>query len=182
MKKTLFTKQALIFLFGLFLITSCSQKRTIKISYQMEDVKEYPPSYQLSIWLEKPDGTFVKTLFVSEYLAYGGYLEYGICPTWSKKAGWDKVEKEEFDAVSGATPDTGDVKLEKEYSIDQIPDGEYLLFIQVHLKEDLNDTYKGKVDIKSSEETHAQIKPFKISRIKDGKQKGIISNIEVVVK
>ena len=181
MKKINLIWQVLALIIGLFLITSCTHKKTIKISYQMEDVKEYIPSYQLSVWLEKPDGNFVKTLFVSEYLAYGGYLEYGICPSWSKNASWDKVTKEELDAVSGATPEPGDVKFKSEFSIDQIPDGEYLLFIQVHLKEDLNDTYKGNVKLIAGKETVAKIKPYKIKRIKNAEQKGILSSIELKI-
>ena len=181
MKKTIYTNQALIFLLGLFLITSCAHKRTIEISYQMEDVKEFTPSYQLSIWLEKTDGTFVKTLFVSDYLAYGGYLEYGICPSWSKKANWDKTTKEELDAVSGATPDPGDVNLVVECSIDQIPDGEYNLFIQVHLKENLNDTYKGKVNFLSGKEMQVQLKPYKTRKIENEEQKGVVSNIKAMI-
>ncbi len=35
------------------------------------------------LWLKKPDGTFAKTLFVSEYLSYGGYNHPEICPDWS---------------------------------------------------------------------------------------------------
>jgi hypothetical protein len=181
MKKQFFRRQVLILIIGLFIITSFTNEKTIKISYQMEDVKEYVPSYQLCIWLEKPDGTFVKSLFVSEWLAYGGYLDYGVCPSWTENASWDKVTKEEFDAVSGATPDVGNVKLELENSINNVPDGEYLLSIQIHLKEDLNDTYKGKVNLKAGKKIDIQLKPYKIQRIKDGKQKGIISNIEVTI-
>lgn len=181
MNKTIVIRQLLALVIGLFLITSCTHKKTIKISYQMEDLQEYVPSYQLSIWLEKPDGTFIKTLFVSEYLAYGGYLEYGICPSWSKKANWDKVTKEESDAVTGATPKVGNVDLELENSIDNVPDGEYLLYLQVHLKEDLNDTYKGKINLKTGNETDIQLKPYKIQRIKDGNPKEILSNIQVAI-
>ena len=180
MRKIYFTRLILILTPVLFIFNSCTQERTFTISYQMEDVKEYIPSYQLSIWIEKPDGTFVKTLFVSDYLAYGGYLEYGICPSWSKKANWDKVTKEELDAVSGATPEPGNVKLEKKFTVDKIPDGEYILFIQVHLQEDLNDTYKGKVKI-SGKESEAQIKPYKIKRLVNGKPKGILSNMKIVI-
>lgn len=180
MKKNLFVKLLLILL-GVFIITACTREREITVLYQMQDVKEIIPSYQLSIWIEKPDGTFVKTLFVSEYLAYGGYLEYGICPSWSKKAHWDKVTQEELDAVSGATPMPGDVKLEIKFNSDKVPDGEYQLFIQVHLTSDQNDTYKGKVKFLSGKKTVAKIEPYKIKKIKNGDEKGILSNIEVTI-
>lgn len=182
MKKNLLMRRVLIFILGLFILASCSNKRTFTISYQMEDVKEYTPSYQLTIWLEKTDGTFVKTLFVSDYLAYGGYLEYGICPSWSKKAGWGMVTKEELDAVSGATPESGDVKMKLKFSSDEIPDGEYQLFVQVHLQGNLNETYKGEVKLISGKEINIQMKQYKIKGIENGGQKTIISDIEATIK
>lgn len=179
MKKEFGVRLLLIFLTGVFVISACTRGRNITVSYQMKDVKENTPSYQLSVWLEKPDGTFVKTLFVSEYLAYGGYLEYGVCPSWSKKAHWNNVTQEEFDAVTGATPKPGDVKLKIELSPDRVPDGEYRLYIQVHLTGDLNDTYRGKVKFIAGQKTTARIEPFEI---KSGDEKGILSDIHVTIK
>ncbi len=181
MKKNLIVRLLLIFLIGAFIITACTRERNIIVSYQMKDVKEIIPSYQLTIWLEKPDGTFVTTLFVSEYLAYGGYLEYGVCPSWSKKAHWDTVTKEELDAVSGATPVPGEVKLEMKFNADKVPDGEYNLFIQVHLTSDLNDTYKGKVNFVSGKATVSQIKPYKIKEVKSEDKYRLLSNIKLTI-
>lgn len=122
-------RRSLIFLLWLIIVTACSNERIMIVSYQMKDVKEIIPSYQLTIWLEKSDGTFAKTLFISEYLAYGGYLEYGICSSWTNKANWDNVTKEELDAVSDATPEPGDVRLELEFNLDELPDGEFQISI-----------------------------------------------------
>ena len=181
MKKRYVTWELLIVLLGMFLITSCSDKnRTINISFTMINVKSYNPSYQMVIWLEKPDGTFFKTLFVTDYLAMGGYLEYGVCPRWSKKANWNEVTKEEFDAVTGATPAPGNVKMK--IKTDDVPNGKYFLYLQVHLKEDLNDTYRGEVDFSGRKKAHVQMKPYKTNNTKDGERQSIISNIRVTIK
>ncbi len=71
--------------------------------------------------------------------------------------------------------------MEIEFSIDQIPDGEYLMFIQVHLKEALNDTYVGKVNVLSGKEMHVQLKPFETKGTKNREQKRILSDIEVTI-
>ncbi len=179
MKNGINVRSLLIFLAGVFIISACSRGRNVTVSYQMKDVREKTPSYQLSVWLEKPDGTFVKTMFVSEYLAYGGYLEYGVCPLWSKKAHWDNVAQEEFDAVTGATPKPGNVKLKMRFSSDKVPEGEYQLFIQVHLTGELNDTYKRNVKLIPGKKTTARIEPFEI---KSGDEKGILSDIKVTIE
>ena len=122
-----------------------THKRKIGISYTLKQETRYVPSYQVALWLEKPDGQFVKTLFVSNYLAFGGFLVPDVCGTWSEKANWQNVSKEEFDAVSGETPRPGKVKLTLENSKNRIPDGEYRIFMQIHLKEDKNELYVGEI-------------------------------------
>ncbi len=179
MKKHISGLELLALLAGIFIFSSCNlgHKRTIEISYRMKNVTQYKPSYQLAVWLEKPDSSFFKTLFVSDYLAYGGYLVAGICDTWSQKADWDKVSKEEFDAVSGATPKPGKVHLKLESRKDQIPDGEYILCLQVHLK-NINELYTGKV-VFSGKKCHTHLTPDK--RLKPS-EKIIISGIEILCK
>jgi hypothetical protein len=127
----------------------CNRTREwiVDVSFQLAEMEGYPRSDQLVIWLEKPDGTFVKTLFVSEYLSYGGYNHPEICPDWSTKTNWEEASQEEFDAVTSATPSVGLVNMALSCTSEVVPRGEYNIFIEVHLLTDYNELYSGKVKV-----------------------------------
>lgn len=128
---------------GLF-FQSCegSQERIVEVSFTMNELEDYSRSDQLVIWLEKPDGTFVKTLFVSEYLSYGGYNDPDICPDWHTNTDWEMASQEEFDAVTAATPSIGAVNMQFNLTADQAPKGEYVIFVAIHLIEDYNEIWQ----------------------------------------
>ena len=140
----------LILLLGLgTLFPGCNRTREwiLDVSFQLAEREGYPRSDQLVVWLEKPDGTFVKTLFVSEYLSYGGYNHPEICPDWSTKTNWEKASQEEFDAVTAATPSLGLVNMALSCTSVVVPRGEYNIFIEVHLTTDYNELYSGMVKV-----------------------------------
>lgn len=139
-----------VFLIGLMTVFSgCNQSREwiLDVSFQLTELEGYTRSDQLVIWLEKPDGTFVKTLFVSEYLSYGGYNHPEICPDWSSKTNWEEASQEEFDAVTSATPSVGLVNMALSCTSEVVPRGEYNIFIEVHLTTDYNELYSGMVKV-----------------------------------
>jgi len=140
----------LFFIVFTLFFAKCSlinRNNKLEITYTLMEGEDFVPSRQTAIWLEKPDGTFVKTLFVSEYMAFGGYLVPGICPDWTSKSGWKKVDQKEFDAVTGATPRAGKVKMKLVLPSGQIPAGEYVLLMEVHLVEEYNVLCKSRIDL-----------------------------------
>lgn len=142
---------AITFILSVF-ITSCGEKKnTVELSFQLNKIEAFTSSDQMVVWLEKTDKTFVKTLFICDYLAYGGYVLTSICPSWSGRENWKVVEKDEFDAVTGATPIQGAVKFEFEFEKKDIPNGEYNIFIEVHLAEEYNELYSGTLDFSDAE-------------------------------
>ncbi len=120
---------------------------TLQISYAFSTAQGLEPSYQIAIWLEKEDGQFVKSLFISEYLAYGGFSDPTICPEWSKIAGWDKATQAEYDAVSKPTPPIGSNTLKVDCKARGIAPGTYVYCVEVHIVESFNILYKGKIAI-----------------------------------
>lgn len=76
----------------------------------------------------------VKTIYVTNFTAHGGYAERKECvPLWVKKANPATLSGNDIDAVSGATPQNGELK----YSWDgtdskgkRFPDSEYQFFIE----------------------------------------------------
>ena len=153
----------------------------LTVSFQMNEREGYPRSDQLVIWLEKPDGTFVKTLFVSDYLSYGGYNDPEICPGWTTKTDWEEASQEEFDAITGATPSIGLVNLELTCSSELVPKGDYHIFIEVHLTADYNELYSGLVKVSRRKRYSNQLlvsyKPEKYARA----TYDVLSNVQVSI-
>ena len=167
MKKKTILSVFIIFIIGLGELFSGGnylKDRILKISFLINEREDYSRSDQIAIWLEKPDGTFVKTLFLSDYLSYGGYNDPEICSDWSSNTNWEEASEEEFDAVTGPTPQIGMVNLELICPRDQVPNGKYNIFIEVHLTGDFNELHSGMVRVsrkKYSDELQVSYRPGK---------------------
>lgn len=67
-----------------------------------------PASNQFAIWIEDSNGNLVKTLYVTNFTANGGYTRRAeSIPTWVSKANPAELPDAEIDSVSGATPRAG---------------------------------------------------------------------------
>lgn len=111
----------------------------LHVNFQISGPKsDVQPSYQTAVWIEDVQGNLLKTLFVSEYLSYGGYNDSTICPQWSSRANWDAAPEEEYDARTQATPSVGEHDLTFDLSGENVLPGPYFVNIQVHLLEDYN--------------------------------------------
>jgi hypothetical protein len=157
MKKITILSVFIVLLFGLTAMFSGSgqpKERHINLSFLINKREGYPRSDQLVVWLEKPDGSFVKTLFLSDWLSYGGYNDAEVCPDWSSKTDWESASQEEFDAVTGATPRVGSVNLDLVCSSDEVPNGKYYIFVEVHLTGEYNELHSGKIRLSRRKTSH----------------------------
>ncbi len=147
MKKKITLKRIIyIFILSVFFTACGGKKNKLELSFHLNKFEAFTSSDQMVVWLEKPDSTFVKTLFICDYLAYGGFALTSICPDWTGRADWQNITKEKFDAVTAATPKHGDVKFEFEFQKESIPEGKYYIFIEVHLAENYNELYSGAIN------------------------------------
>ncbi len=74
------------------------------------------------------------------------------------------ASEEEFDAVTDSTPQIGEVQLELSFPRDQVPNGAYNIFIEVHLTEEFNELHSGLVQVsgkKFSTQLQVSYKPEK---------------------
>ncbi len=175
-------KISLVLLLILMTASGRPKNRKFEIKFHLNNIESFVPSYQMAIWLETPDSIFVKTLFLSEYLSYGGYNIPEICFEWSSKAKWDEVTKEEFDAVTGATPGVGDVVLKLECPASIIPEGKYLLFVEVHLVDEYNELYAADLEVtgkKFSKNLEVKYLPGRYSK---KTEEDLITEAQAVVK
>jgi hypothetical protein len=120
---------------------------TLGIAFTLADVKGVVPSYQTAVWLTAEDGGDTTSLFVSEYLAYGGYKHPNVCAHWVKAADWENASDAEFDAVTGPTPSIGRRALSVDCAARGIPPGTYRYHAEVHIVADFTVLATGAIEI-----------------------------------
>ena len=111
MKKIIFIILALAS--ALLLFSGCAAPKQVvtrdndivTVSFDYAKQQGYATN-QFAVWIEDESGKLVKTLFVTEFTAKGGYEKRpDAIPTWVDRANLSTAK--EADAVSGATPKSG---------------------------------------------------------------------------
>jgi hypothetical protein len=92
-------------------------------------------SNQLAVWIEDAKGTYVRTLFATDFMARrGGFrLRPQCCPEWVAAAGLERLSPAEVDAVSGATQAPGVITLSwdcRTSAGDPVPAGTYFYKVE----------------------------------------------------
>lgn len=133
------------------LFSACAKKQslgTLQVTFTFNQATgDVEPSFQTAVWLEDADSHYVKTLFLSEYLSYGGYNDSTICPAWNSLADWGHAPMKAYDAVTRATPPLGVKFLHFNLDSLALPPGAYLCCVQTHIIEDYNILFKNRIDI-----------------------------------
>jgi hypothetical protein len=122
----------------------------IEITFQYLPPSQLEPSYHTAIWLEDQRGQIVRTLFVSRELSATAYKVGDACPDWVKQAHWEKAAPEVVDAVTGPTPNVGSGALRFDLAGLGVPQGVYEFRFQVHITDDYNVLYRGRVSAAQS--------------------------------
>jgi hypothetical protein len=111
MKKIIFIMLALAS--ALLLFSGCAAPKQVvtrdndivTVSFDYAKQQGYATN-QFAVWIEDESGKLVKTLYVTEFTAKGGYEKRpDAIPTWVDHANLSTAK--EADAVSGATPKSG---------------------------------------------------------------------------
>lgn len=111
---------------------------TLEIRYHLAAAVagDLQPSYQTTIWLEDTGGRLVRSLQVSEWLAWAGFNEGVVCPTWLAVADWgEDMPEEMFDAVTRPTPRLGDQALRVDLAPLALAPGGYRYRVETHVVE-----------------------------------------------
>jgi Predicted periplasmic protein len=112
---------------------------------------------QWAIWIEDEKGDLVKTVFVTNFTADGGYIPRPACtPIWVSKAKErGSLNENKIDAYSGATPQTGvhtyvwDLTDEDNNAIEK---GTYTFVVEATLLMESEAIFKGEVAIGGDKE------------------------------
>ena len=79
----------------------------VKIRYFLH-LQPRMASNQIAVWIEDEDGNYIKTVFATRYTAQGGYDHRPLSlPHWREASDWDNASHHYVDAVSAATPLSG---------------------------------------------------------------------------
>lgn len=181
--KLLFQRSGIILFFAFLLLIIpenyvAARGKILTVSYVVNKKEKITPSYCTAIWLEKEDGTYVKTLYASDWLAYGGYTLEDVCPTWVSSASWATNEIELPDAISGATPRFGPGEMIFQWKKKDLPPGKYKYLIEVHLAAEFNEIYSGEIELgkaPSMSEAEVSYNPSKHEEVA-----GLLSDVKVV--
>jgi len=98
---------------------------------------------QVAVWLEKPDGTYVDTVYVTEIIVTG---DYNAAPKRGRPEAlpvWSHLPKENVDAVSSPTTVGSTVKYGNGLAA-RLPAGEYVVKLETNRSYDWNATFTKK--------------------------------------
>jgi len=95
-------------------------------------------SNQYAVWIENAQGQHIKSIYASKWTADGGYSRRPTSiPLWIKQSDRPNMTKAQVEAVSGATPRTGDVTHiwdGTDSNGEFVPDGDYMLILEATLR------------------------------------------------
>lgn len=169
-----------MFLLGLFLLSGCTQDNSVpsqappsseaasaysssstssvengaagKVEISFPFVSEPgTASNQFAVWVEDIKGNYVKTLFVTNFTAQGGYkARKESLAAWVKSSKIADAPVEDIDAISGATPQTGSLTYTwdcTDLSGNPVPNGTYRFFVEGTLLWESNVLYSGEITL-----------------------------------
>jgi len=141
-------------------------------------------SNQYAVWIEDDAGRFVRTLFVTDYMArrQGWKVRQQSLSTWVKVADVKNTVQEEINAVSSATPQSGKLSAVwdlKDAAGKAVVAGVYVYRIEGSLQWENTVLWTGKIRVGSARETsQATVSYFPEGADKLGKT--LISDVSAV--
>jgi len=120
----------------------------IEMTFLYLPPSQLEPTYHTAIWLEDERGQLVRTLYVSRELSATEYKVGEACPDWVKQSHWEKAARDVVDAVTGPTPSVGSGALRFDLDSLGVAPGLYVFKFQVHITDDYNVLYRGRVSTK----------------------------------
>jgi len=137
-------------------------------------------SSQYAFWIEDMEGNYIDTIYVTQWTAQGGfsYRPFSI-PQWVSVANPSSMSQSEIDAISGATPHSGDYKIIWDFTDrngNALTGTQYRYFIEGTMNNEDNVLFSGVIDIGTEkwEET-----PTPTFSIPNSEYKNMLTNVRV---
>lgn len=147
-----------VLLIALMLVTGCAapveaqrDSDIVSVSFSFEKQQGYA-SNQFAVWVEDMDGNLVKTLYVTKFTAKGGFEQRpDAIPVWVERTGI--AQGGEVDAVTGATPKTGNVNFVWDLTDEsgaRVADDTYRYFVEGTLRWKNHVLFTGEITLDGS--------------------------------
>jgi len=156
------SKLFLIVLLSTLALASCAREKKESTNVTSSTVADFTitldyvkqsgsASNQFAVWIEDADGRLIKTLYVTQWTAKGGYkTRPDSIALWVEKSGLASMQKSQVDAISGATPRTGTQAYSWDLTDadgDTVEPGEYRFFVEGTLRWKNYVLYSGTITI-----------------------------------
>jgi len=149
----------------------------ITFSYQKQRMVA---SSQYAFWIQDMDGNYIDTVYVTQWTAQGGFRYRPLSITqWVAAANPQKKDQSEIDAISGATPSSGDYKIVWDFtdrSGNPVTESQYKFFFEGTMNSEDNVIFYGIIDI--SNEPWEYI-PTPSYCLHDSEYKNMLTNVKV---
>ena len=111
-------------------------------------------SNQFAVWVEDADGNLVKTMYATHFTVNGGYKNRpDSISTWVDKSELASMDKNQIDAITGATPKSGALSYTWDLTDtdgDAVQPGEYTVFVEGSLRWKNKVLYSGNIEVGDS--------------------------------
>jgi hypothetical protein len=150
--------------FLLVFLTACDESDTyapptafeagkLTVTFDYEKLSGYA-SNQFAVWIEDMDGNFINTIVATRWTAQGGYKNRpDSIAVWVSKSDPASMQQADIDAISGATPNTGELSYTWNLTDTQgntVPPGDYKFFVEGTLRWKNSVLYSGVITLGDS--------------------------------
>ena len=157
--------------------TDTGKRLEISFSYSKQRMVA---SSQFAFWIEDMDGNYIDTLYVTQWTAQGGYSYRPLSiPKWVSVASPSDMSSSEIDAISGATPRSGDYYVYWDFTDSNgnpVTGTQFQYFIEATMNNNDDVIYTGIITI--GDETWEDV-PTPVYSLQDSEYKDMISNVRV---
>lgn len=138
-------------------------------------------SNQFAVWIENESGKFIKTLFITQFTATGGYEQRKeAVPTWVEKSKIKQDGAKGVDTVTGATPKSGNMRYTwdcKDQNGNPVPTGKYKFFVEGTARWKNRVLYSGTIQIGGSQVSAEAVPEYSTE---EAKQSNMIGQVRAV--
>jgi len=130
-----------------------NQEKKVIISYTWTRIQSHG-SNQIAVWIEDTLQNHICTLFATRFTTTGGYLKRPLAlGEWTGKFDLKNAPKEEVDAVTGSTPESGKQILTwngKDKTGQTVPAGTYIVRMEANILDADKMFFRGEIKIGGS--------------------------------
>jgi hypothetical protein len=113
-----------------------AQEQKVTITYTWTRIQSHG-SNQIAVWIEDTLGNYISTVFATRFTAKGGYIRRPVSLSeWTSKFDLKKATKEQVDAISGSTPQSGRQSVTwncKDMKGNIVPEGIYVVRMEANI-------------------------------------------------